>query len=285
MIPYRHLQISTAAMCGVVFVGFMVARSNARVPAKQPAPAWSLVWSDEFDLPDNSRPDPSKWKFDLGGGGWGNDELEYYTNRPDNSFIRDGKLVIRAIKGDSSTHNARGYTSARIKTLGLFEQAYGRFEARIKIPRGRGVWPAFWLLGNDFGAIDWPACGEIDIMENIGKEPSAIHGSMHGPGYSHKHALTSIYKLPAGAFSDDFHIFAIEWDHGVVSFFVDQQRYARFTREQLPAGTKWVFDHPFFIILNLAIGGDWPGSPNSTTVFPQEMLVDYVRVYKRAQVQ
>jgi len=244
---------------------------------------WTLVWSDEFNGPDGSRPDAAKWNFEVGGNGWGNQELQYYTSRPENSFVRGGNLVIQALK-ESFTgpdHVTRNYTSARMTTQGLFEQAYGRFEARLKIPRGQGIWPAFWLLGNDFGKIGWPACGEIDIMENIGKEPSTTHGSMHGPGYSGDFDFTSVYKLPGGVhFFDDFHVFAIEWEPGIVRFFVDQELYATFTPSRLPAGMKWVFDHPFFIVLNVAAGGVWPGPPDSNTVFPQAMLVDYVRVYK-----
>ena len=244
---------------------------------------WTLVWSDEFSGPDGSRPDAAKWKFEVGGNGWGNQELLYYTSRPENSFVRGGNFVIQALK-ESFTgpdHVTRNYTSARMTTQGLFEQAYGRFEARLKIPRGQGIWPAFWLLGNDLGKIGWPACGEIDIMENIGKEPSTIHGSMHGPGYSGDFDFTSVYKLPGGVhFFDDFHVFAIEWEPGIVRFFVDQELYATFTPSRLPAGMKWVFDHPFFIVLNVAVGGVWPDPPDSTTVFPQAMLVDYVRVYK-----
>jgi beta-glucanase (GH16 family) len=250
----------------------------------QPAESgWTLVWSDEFSGPDGSRPDPAKWKFEVGGNGWGNQELQYYTKRPENSFIRGGNLVIQALR-ESFTgpdHVTRNYTSARMTTQGLFDQTYGRFEARIKIPRGQGIWPAFWLLGNDFGKIGWPACGEIDVMENIGKEPSTIHGSMHGPGYSGDLDFTSVYKLPGGAnFFDDFHVFAIEWEPGIVRFYVDQELYSTFTPSRLPAGMKWVFDHPFFIVLNVAVGGVWPGPPDSSTVFPQAMLVDYVRVCK-----
>ena len=244
---------------------------------------WALVWSDEFDGPDGSRPDAAKWKFEVGGNGWGNHELEYYTNRPKNSFLLGGNLVIQAVKEKFTgpDHVARDYTSARMTTKGFFEQAYGRFEARIKIPRGHGMWPAFWLIGNDFGKIGWPGCGEIDVMENIGKEPSTVHGSMHGPGYSGDNDFTSVYKLPGGVnFFDGFHVFAIEWEPGSVRFFVDQELYATFTPSRLPAGRKWVFDHPFYIILNVAVGGVWPGPPDSTTVFPQAMLVDYVRVYK-----
>ena len=264
-----------------VFGGCKATASDTSLQAAESG--WTLVWSDEFNGPDGSRPDPAKWKFDVGGNGWGNDELEYYTRRPENSFVRGGNLVIQVQKESFTGPDqvTRDYTSARMTTKGLFAQAYGRFEARIKIPRGQGLWPAFWLLGNDIGKVGWPADGEIDIMENIGREPFSIHGSMHGPGYSGDDGLTSEYKLPGGGrFFDDFHVFAIEWDPKAVRFFVDQELYATFTPSRLPSGTKWVFDHPFFIILNVAVGGDWPGPPDSTTVFPQVMLVDYVRVYK-----
>ena len=275
---------------GIAFVSVIllatlgICRATGRDLSPQAAESrWTLVWSDEFNGPDGSRPDAAKWKFEVGGNGWGNQELQYYTTRPENSFIRGGNLVIQTLQENfaGTDRVARNYTSARMTTQGLFEQAYGRFEARVKIPRGQGIWPAFWLLGNDFGKVGWPACGEIDIMENIGKEPSTIHGSMHGPGYSGDFDFTSVYKLPGGVnFFDDFHVFAIEWEPGTVRFYVDQELYSTFTPSRLPAGRKWVFDHPFFIVLNVAVGGLWPGLPDSTTVFPQAMLVDYVRVYK-----
>jgi len=284
MISGRHLQFATMTLWAALLSNSAKWQTTtAQTLSERSTSGWTLVWSDEFDQPNDSRPDPARWKFDVGGGGWGNDELEFYTTRPENSFIRNGNLVIRAENEIFTGHNVtRHYTSARIKTQGLFDQAYGRFEARIKIPTGQGMWPAFWLLGNNSATLGWPACGEIDIMENIGSEPSAIHGSMHGPGYSHEHALTSTYKLPSGAFSDDFHVYAVEWEPKLLRFFVDQHLYAILTPRGLPAGRRWVFDHPFFIVLNLAVGGDWPGPPDSTTVFPEEMLVDYVRVYKRS---
>jgi beta-glucanase (GH16 family) len=260
------------------------------IPTAPPPPSpvgWTLVWSDEFSSPDGSAPDPAKWTYDTGGKGWGNKELECYTNRLQNAQINSGNLVITAhqenapfVCSDGATNN---YTSARLKTQGLFSQAYGRFEARIKIPAGQGMWPAFWMLGKDITTAGWPTCGEIDIMENIGKEPATVHGSLHGPSTTTRTSdATSIFTLPAGqAFADDFHLFAIEWEPGVVRFYVDSNLYATFTESQWPAGGTWVFDHPFFIILNLAVGGNWPGSPDSTTVFPQHLLVDYVRVYTR----
>lgn len=249
------------------------------------AKGWTLVWSDEFNGPDGSSPDPKKWTYDIGGNGWGNNELEYYTNRLQNAQIKGGNLVITAQKetytgADGVTRN---YTSARLKTQGVFDQAYGRFEARIKIPAGQGMWPAFWMLGNNIDSIGWPKCGEIDIMENIGKEPATVHGSLHGPSTTGPTSdATSAFSLPAGQnFADDFHLYAVEWEPGVVRFYVDTNLYATFTAAQWPAGGTWVFDHPFFLLLNVAVGGTWPGSPDSTTVFPQQKLVDYVRVYTK----
>lgn len=253
----------------------------SQLPAAQAG--YVLVWNDEFSVANGSRPDASRWVIETGGDGWGNHELETYTDRAQNIHVQDGNLVITAnretYKGSDGI--TRKYTSARLKTSGLFEQKYGRFEARMKIPRGQGMWPAFWMLGNNNDTVGWPDCGEIDIMENIGKEPNKVHGSMHGPGYSGGHGLSGTYTLPSGKFSDDFHIFAVEWEPSVVRFYVDSTLYETRTPTDLPKGKKWVFDHPFFLLLNVAVGGDWPGSPSSGTAFPQRMLVDYVKVYSR----
>ncbi len=245
-----------------------------------PPPKYVVVWNDEFSAANGSLPDSTKWTMETGGGGWGNNELETYTNRPQNAHVQDGNLVITAAK-ETYTGNdgiTRNYTSARIKTAGLFQQQYGRFEARIKIPQGQGMWPAFWMLGNNIGTVGWPTCGEIDIMENIGKEPDKVHGSMHGPGYSGGNSLTGTFTLTTGKFADDFHVFAIEWEPSVVRFYVDSNLYETRTTADVPGGGTWVFAHPFFVLLNVAVGGDWPGAPDNTTVFPQTMLVDYVRV-------
>jgi beta-glucanase (GH16 family) len=240
---------------------------------------WTLTWSDEFDGAANASPDTTKWAYDTGGGGWGNNELEYYTNRTSNvATDGQGHLVI-TLRAESYMGSA--YTSARIKTQGKFTQAYGRFEARIKIPGTQGVWPAFWMLGADIGTNPWPACGEIDIMENVGKEPTINHGSLHGPGYSGGNPLTGKYTLGSGKLSDDFHLYAVEWETNVIRFYVDDTLYETRTNADVPSGSKWVYDHPFFMILNIAIGGSFPGSPDSTTVLPQTMTVDYVRVYSR----
>jgi len=267
-------------------LGFATTGSCQTSPAKPPASdqhGYVLSWGDEFNGKDGSLPDSSKWVMEAGGGGWGNNELESYTNRPQNAQIRNGNLVITAIKETFTGTDGieRPYTSARLKTAKLFEQRYGRFEARIKIPKGQGMWPAFWMLGNNIDAVGWPTSGEIDIMENIGKEPAVVHGSMHGPGYSGAQGLTGGYTLPTGKFADDFHLFAAEWEPGTVRFYVDSSLYETRTPADLPAGKSWVFDHPFFILLNVAVGGDWPGSPDSTTVFPQAMQIDYVRVYTK----
>ena len=247
---------------------------------------WTLVWRDEFDGPGGSAVDSSKWTFDIGGNGWGNQELETYTSRTANSHIEGGRLVIKALKETYAGPDniTRQYTSARLVTKNKFSLAFGRFEARIRIPYGQGIWPAFWLLGDNIDTAGWPKCGEIDIMENIGKEPSMVHGTFHGPGYSGGSGISASYALPSGnKFSDDFHVFAVEWEPNVMRFYVDKFLYATRTPSDLPAGASWVFDHPFFIIINVAVGGGWPGNPNATTVFPQQMLVDYVRVYQRAK--
>lgn len=280
-----------AALFGMILVGVCAAGKSAVAQAtasQEAAPAWKLVWSDEFNGPNGSAVDASKWVSETGGGGWGNDELESYTARLENAVQENGNLVIkvRQEKYTGKDGVARDYTSARLKTLGRFSQTYGRFEARMKIPRGQGIWPAFWMLGVDIDKPGWPACGEIDIMENIGKEPALVHGTIHGPGYSGANGIGSPFALPAGQrFADDFHLFAVEWEPNAIRFYVDDHLYATRTPADLPKGTKWVYDHPFFLLLNVAVGGGWPGNPDATSVFPQTMLVDYVRVYERAEVQ
>jgi beta-glucanase (GH16 family) len=268
------------------FLGCLVLGCAAQTkPVPVRTPQWALTWSDEFDGPSGSGVDPGKWVLETGGDGWGNKELEFYTDRLVNSSMRDGYLSITALseRYTGPTGIARNYTSARLRTLGNFSQTYGRFEARIKIPRGQGMWPAFWMLGDDIEKVGWPACGEIDIMENIGKEPSLIHGSIHGPGYIGTAGIEAPYTLPGKRdFADDFHVYAVEWEPDSIAFYVDENLYVRRTRADLRPGWKWVFDKPFFIILNLAVGGDWPGEPDATTTFPQTMLVDYVRVYNRS---
>ena len=276
------LVIKVLSVVALLFLSVGMNPQEAASAIRQPE--WKLVWSDEFNGSNGSPIDQSKWVSEVGGKGWGNHELEYYTSRPQNLYIQDGNLVIQARRENYAglDRMSRNYTSARLKTAGKFSQAYGRFEARIKIPSGQGMWPAFWMLGDDIETVGWPACGEIDIIENIGKEPSTVYGSIHGPGFVGDVGIKARYTLPAKRrFADDFHVFAVEWEPNAIRFYVDDDLYATRTRSDLRPGWKWVFDHPFFVILNLAVGGDWPGNPDSSTVFPQTMLVDYVRVYQQ----
>jgi len=274
----RHLFIVTVS---ILLPNILLAQSE--IPNKLEK-RWALVWSDEFDGPDGAMPDPAKWEMETGGNGWGNQELETYTDRPVNAQQTGGNLVITARKENykGTDKIQRNYTSARLKTQGKFEHAFGRVEARIKIPFGQGIWPAFWMLGDNIGKVGWPACGEIDIMENIGKEPSTVHGTIHGPAYSGEKGIGSPFSLPDGKkFADDFHVYAVEWESNEIRFYVDRNLYATRTPSELPEGAKWVYDHKFFVILNVAVGGGWPGNPDKTTVLPQQMLVDYVRVYEK----
>jgi beta-glucanase (GH16 family) len=256
----------------------------AQAPQTTPASPWRLSWSDEFNGPNGSAPDPAKWAFVTGGKGFGNHELESYTNHPLNAQQRDGNLVITARKEDVTGPDGipRLYSSARLHTQDLFSQTYGRFEASIELPAGgKGIWPAFWLLGDDIGSSDWPKCGEIDIIENIG-DPATIYSTIHGPGYGGGNGISAKYPLPTGeSVHTGFHLYAVEWAPHDIKFFFDDHLIAERTPADLPAGTTWVYDHPFFIILNLAVGGAWPGNPDESTTFPQQMLVNYVRVYTR----
>ena len=252
---------------------------GAAVPETTPP-----IWHDEFDGAIGSTPDRTRWTYDLGASGWGNRELEEYTDSPDNAAIvaddgaTDGKALAITARRDDDGH----ITSARLKTQYLFAQRYGRFEARLKLPVGQGIWPAFWLLGDDIGGKGWPTSGEIDIMENLGHEPDVVHGTIHGPGYSGAKGPTATYMLPKGRFADGYHVFAVEWSPDAVSWFVDGTRYSTKTPADIGKNNRWAFDHPFFLLLNLAVGGGWPGYPDTTTRFPQTLLVDYVRVYAPA---
>ena len=242
------------------------------------------LWQDEFNQPAGTGPDPAKWTHDLGSSGWGNKELQAYTASRENSFIvadpeaTDGHaLVLKAVRAADGS-----YTSARLKTQGKFATGYGRIEARLKLPRGQGIWPAFWMLGDDInGAAPWPSCGEIDVVELIGHKPGTLHGTLHGPGYSGQHGLTKSTVLPGGAnFADAYHVFAVDWQPGKIEWLLDGKIYHTVTRADLPAGARWVFDDAHhFLLLNLAVGGLWPGYPDATTQFPQEYRIDYVRVY------
>ena len=274
----RRFSIAAAVLVAFALLGL------PRPAAEAAPPSWELVWSDEFDGPNGSGVDRTKWVSEVGGHGWGNDELEYYRADVRNAYLEGGSLVVKAVKEPYTGTDGvtRDYTSARLKTAGTFKQRYGRFEARIKIPFGQGIWPAFWMLGDDIGRVGWPACGEIDVMENIGREPSTVHGTIHGPGYSGGSGIGEGFTLPGGArFADDFHVFAVEWEPKVIRWYVDGALHKTWTPADLPEGAQWAYDRPFFLLLNVAVGGKWPGNPDASSVFPQTMLVDYVRVYRR----
>jgi len=233
----------------------------------------TITMQDEFDQ--DGAPNSSIWTYDIGGNGWGNNELQYYTDRSQNVAVQNGYLIITAEK---ENFEEASYTSARILSKGLFEQAYGRFEARIKLPWGQGIWPAFWLLGGDIDTNNWPNCGEIDIMEYRGQNPTTVLGTVHGPGYSGGESISKSYSLTNDRFDTGFHVFGIEWTPDYINYYVDDVLYNQITPEDVTG--EWVFNKPFFIIINLAVGGSFVGSPNAETVFPQTMLVDYVRVYQ-----
>lgn len=266
---------TTLQLAGI-FAAVLFTFSSCEREAVQTLPErnWQLVWSDDFDGAAGSAPDNTKWGFDIGAGGWGNNELQTYTSNANNIKLDgSGKLVITALSG------AGGFTSARIKTKSKFSQAYGRFEASIKTPSGPGIWPAFWMLGANIDATPWPQCGEIDIMEQRGQQPSITHGTLHGPGYSGGNSIGKAYGLMNGRFDTDYHIYAVEWGENFIDFFVDNYLYQRLTPDDVTG--QWVYDQPFFILLNVAVGGNFVGFPTSGTPFPQSMYVDYVRVYKQ----
>jgi beta-glucanase (GH16 family) len=257
--------------------------ASSRASDAATLPGWTLTWADEFNGADGSAVDPTKWKHDVGGSGWGNNELEYYTDGTQNAVVQGGNLVITATtQGASQYHCSYGackYTSARLLTEGLFSQQYGRFEARAQMPKGKGLWPAIWALGDNISTVSWPACGEIDFMETIGTDVTNNHGTLHMPN---NYGPSGKYTLPSGAtYADAFHIFAIEWEPGTIRFYVDDVLYETQNRSSVPSGDTWEFEHPFFLLINVAVGGQWPGSPDSTTVFPQTLKVDYVRVYQK----
>jgi beta-glucanase (GH16 family) len=296
-----------AAVAIVVAAGLALAKTNEA--GEPPVPRWDLVWSDEFD---GNEIDKAKWDFDTGNGfydyddqiwigGWGNGELQYYTREPDNAFVANGMLHIRAVK---ESYQGCGYTSARLKTRKkdgskLFSQKYGRFEFRARLPTGRGVWPALWMLPQDNRYGGWPLSGEIDVMEARGQEPNKVLGTLHfgsrWPGHTH---ISRDYVLPRDGTIADFHVYAVEWEPGEIRWYVDDHHCATQSfwwsdgrqdpdKGSSPAVEKdlapWPapFDQPFYLVMNVAVGGNFLGNPDKTTVFPAEMLVDFVRVYDK----
>jgi beta-glucanase (GH16 family) len=281
-----------------IAVGVSLACSSASVtppivpPGSTTTPTWIQVWSDEFDGPAGAGIDSTKWRYDTADGcqagicGWGNSEKEYYTAASDNiSLNGQGQLMIvarRAPAGLTCYYGPCLYTSAKINTRGKMLAAPGRVEARMKLPAGQGLWSAFWMLGHDHPTTPWPACGELDIMENKGSQLATTSSAVHGPGYSGATPFAHANSLALGTFPDDFHVFAVEWDSAYVQFFVDSNPHYTITRGALEQYGRSILDQPFYVILNLAVGGHFDGDPQSDAIFPATMLVDYVRVYTRA---
>ncbi len=256
---------------------------------------WSLIWSDDFNGTTDSPVNNAYWTHDIGDGcsagicGWGNNEKEYYTNATRNIAQNgQGQLAITATvapNGLNCYYGSCRYTSAKIKTQEKIEQLYGRVEARIKLPQGQGLWPAFWMLGNNIQITSWPKCGEIDIMEYRGSKTTSTSSALHGPGYSGNTPIAHTFVLTGGTFADDFHVFAVEWEPDAVRFYVDDNLHYSVTKSVIQQHGTWVFDHPFFVILNLAVGGQFDGDPSSDSIFPATMLVDYVHIYARSSVR
>ena len=305
------LRIQTLVVSSLLFASILMVTNCSTDETQTVATFTNLVLADEFDV--EGAPNAEIWNFDIGTGpnsdGWGNNELQYYTSRSENVTVQNGLLVISAIEEE---YSGSSFTSAKLLTKGKFAQAYGRFEARIKVPGGSGLWPAFWLLGENVDVDGWPQCGEIDIMEYRRQEPTKVSGSIHGPGYSGltnpQGQVTKSYDLGNNRYDAGFHVFGIEWGPEYINYYIDDVLYNQITPSDIavtPADAvytlndgvaatddteaveatditgDWVFNKPFYIIINLAVGGNFPGNPDSGETFPQNMLVDYVRVYKQ----
>lgn len=239
-----------------------------------------LTWSDEFNS--GTVPDPSKWSYEVGGGKWGDNQLQCYTSRPENVQVANGNLIITACSEkyvDPATGITWDWTSGRIITLNKFSQLYGRFEARMQLPQGKGTHEAFWMLGTDCPTVGWPACGEIDVGEHVGRLPAMLQGAIHGPGYIGSQ-IVGATNLPSGQdWGSAFHVYAVDWRVGVVNFYVDGNLFHTMTPKDLPTGGTWEFDKPFYLLLSFAVGGGFAGPPDPSA-FPASLLVDYVRVYQ-----
>ena len=245
--------------------------------------AWTLVWNDEFDGPALNL---EKWSFEIGGHGWGNNELQYYSDDDSTAFIQDGKLVIRADlvpQGTGSSDNLRYFSSARLRTSGKGDWRYGRIEVKAKLALGQGIWPAIWMLPTDWMYGGWPESGEIDIMEHVGYDPGRVHGSIHTGSYNHKINTQRGGSKLLDKISSKFYVYAIEWYEDRIDFLIDDSKYFSFQNDGKNDFNTWPFNQRFHLLINIAVGGDWPGSPDETTQFPTEMEVEYVRVYEKIQ--
>ena len=255
--------------------------AQTRKPGK-----WRLVWSDEFKY--NGLPDPKKWSYDVGGHGWGNKELQFYTERrPENARVENGMLIIEARRDSWEGHE---YTSARLVTKGKGDWTYCRVEVRAKLPSGRGTWPAIWMLPTASAYGGWPSSGEIDIMEHVGFNPDVVHASVHTKAYNHKIDTQKTAQIKVETARSDFHVYAVEWLPNEIRGYIDEQQYFTFKNERLTNQSadfqQWPFDKPFHLLLNIAVGGTWGGADGvDENIWPQRMEIDYVRIYRLPETE
>ena len=245
---------------------------------------WELIWNDEFKNPELNL---DKWSYEIGGHGWGNNELQFYTDNDSTAFIEDGNLVLRAKvvpQGTGSSNNLRYFTSARLRTSGKGDWRYGRIEVKAKLALGQGIWPAIWMLPTDWMYGGWPQSGEIDIMEHVGYDPGHVHGSIHTESYNHKINTQKGGSLKLDSIDTAFYVYAIEWFEDRIDFFINDDKYYSFQNDNNNNFKTWPFNQRFHLLINIAVGGDWPGSPDETTSFPTEMKIDYVRVYQKTEL-
>lgn len=272
-----RLRRASVLMAGLLGCAGLTCSST---PEADPSPEWELVWFDEFDY--TGLPDAAKWGYDVGGHGWGNNEPQYYTkDRLENARVENGKLVIEARK---EAFEGNSYTSVRLVTRDKATWAYGRIEVRAKLPAGRGTWPAIWMLPQDwkYGNGSWPDNGEIDIMEHVGFDPGRVHASIHTHAYNHLQGTQRTSQIQQPDVMAAFHTYALEWSPSRIEVFLDEMPYFVYTREAAN-WQAWPFDHPFYLLLNIAVGGNWGGQQGiDDTIFPVQMEVEYVRVYRDA---
>ena len=276
--------ISAQLLLLVLVLGSMGHADQATKPEAKHSAQWRLVWADEFNY--TGLPDPKKWDYDVGGEGWGNKELQFYTaRRKENARVEDGHLIIEARK---EPWEGREYTSSRLVSRGKGDWTYGRFEVRAKLPSGRGTWPAIWMLPTGWSYGGWPSSGEIDIMEHVGFDADVVHTSVHTQSYNHKINTQKTERLKVPTSRSQFNVYAVEWTPGEIRGYVNDQHFFTFRNERLtnPAADyrQWPFDKPFHLLLNLAVGGTWGGQDGvDPSIWPQRMEIDYVRVYQLAK--
>lgn len=273
----KNCKLSTASANGIIITedGTNFTTDNTGFNTPNTYPGMTLVWSDEFN---GNSLNTNDWNYEIGNGsgGWGNNELEYYTNSTKNAFVSNGNLIIEARKEAVGSFN---YSSARLTTANKKFFTYGRIDIRAKLPKTKGIWPALWMLGSNIGTVGWPASGEIDIMELLGQEPSKAYGTLHyGTSAATHGSKGNSYTLNGSTFYDQFHVFSMDWAQDQIKLYIDNNLYLTVTKTDI--GNPYPFNAPFFFIFNVAVGGNWPGNPDGTTTFPQRMIVDYVRVFQ-----